>query len=179
MTKTDKEEAWEKMCEVAEALGLIVPETVPYLEGHARKIRKRLTLAENMLKLVVDLDHAYHSGWQGVVASQGNVAAAAKELIYGSDETAEKVYNVAWSGNRQTDADGNLPVVGNTVDVKNAKYTNTIGASELISAWTDPDFDPNQRAFYYGRVLEIPTPRWTAYDAVAFGVEIPDGGSRP
>ena len=94
---TDKEEAWEKMCDVAEALGLIVPETVPYLVTHARKLRERLTLAENMLKLVVDLDHAYHSGWQGIVASQGNVAAAAKELIYGSDETAEKVYNIALS----------------------------------------------------------------------------------
>ena len=98
-----------------------------------------------------------------------------KGWIDAKGERKEKVYNVAWSDNRQMDANGNIPVVGNTVDVKNAKYTNSIGASELIAAWTDPDFDPKQRAFYYGRVLEIPTPRWTAYDAVAFDVEIPDG----
>jgi hypothetical protein len=78
---------------------------------------------------------------------------------------AEKVYDVAWSGDRRPGADGKLPSVGNTVDVANATWTNTIGAPELISVWRDPDFDPAQRAFYYGRVLEIPTPRWTAYDA--------------
>jgi hypothetical protein len=61
--------------------------------------------------------------------------------------------------------------VGSTVDVANATWTNTIGDSELISVWTDPDFDPKQRAFYYARVIEIPTPRWTAYDAKYFGVK--------
>ncbi|WP_226926125.1 DUF3604 domain-containing protein [Meridianimarinicoccus sp. MJW13] len=80
----------------------------------------------------------------------------------------EKIYNVAWSGNRAPDAEGNLPLVGDTVDVAHATWTNTIGASELITAWTDPDFDPSLRAFYYARVLEIPTPRWTAYDAAYF-----------
>ena len=63
--------------------------------------------------------------------------------------------------------------VGNTVDVKNAAWTNTIGSSELITVWTDPDFDPEQSAFYYVRVIEIPTPRWTAYDAKRFGIEMP------
>ena len=62
--------------------------------------------------------------------------------------------------------------VGNTVDVKNATWTNTIGASELIHVWHDPDFDPDEHAFYYARVLEIPTPRWTAYDAKRFGDNI-------
>ena len=65
---------------------------------------------------------------------------------------------------------GKLPPVGDTVDVPNATYTNTIGASELIKVWKDPEFDPSQRAFYYVRVLEIPTPRWTAYDAKCFGI---------
>ena len=88
-------------------------------------------------------------------------------------ELHEKVYDVAWSGGRKAGADGKLPSVGNTVDVANATYTNTIGAPELIAVWKDPDFDPSQRAFYYGRVIEIPTPRWTAYDAKYFGIKLP------
>ena len=88
----------------------------------------------------------------------------------------EKVYDVAWSGERKPDATtGKLPPVGNTVDVANATWTNTIGAPELIAVWRDPDFDPTQRAFYYGRVIEIPTPRWTAYDAKRFGVKPLEG----
>jgi hypothetical protein len=89
-------------------------------------------------------------------------------------KTHERVYDVAWSGERKPDSNGNLPPVGNTVDVENANWTNTIGASELAAVWTDPDFDADQRAFYYARVLEIPTPRWVVYDAFRFGVEIPD-----
>ena len=86
----------------------------------------------------------------------------------------EKVYDVAWSGDRTPGADGKLPSVGNTVDVANATWTNTIGAPELLTYWQDPDFDPDQRAFYYVRVLEIPTPRWTAYEAKRFQVEMTD-----
>lgn len=80
----------------------------------------------------------------------------------------EKVYNVVWSGDRKLDKDGNLPSIGNTVDVANATWTNTIGSSELIAVWQDPDFDPSFKAFYYARVIEIPTPRWTAYDKAYF-----------
>jgi uncharacterized protein DUF3604 len=90
-------------------------------------------------------------------------------------ETRERVYEVAWSGDRRPGSDGTLPPVGNTVDVANANWTNTIGASELATVWTDPDFDPAQKAFYYARVIEIPTPRWTTYDAFRFGVPIPEG----
>jgi Protein of unknown function (DUF3604) len=82
----------------------------------------------------------------------------------------EKVYDVVWSGGRKAGADGKLPPVGNTVDVSNATWTNTIGTPELITVWKDPDFDPSLRAFYYARVIEIPTPRWTAYDAKRFGI---------
>ena len=83
----------------------------------------------------------------------------------------EKVYDVAWSGDRKADAStGKLPSVGTTVDLANATWTNTIGAPELIAVWKDPDFDPTLRAFYYGRVIEIPTPRWTAYDVKRLGV---------
>jgi hypothetical protein len=64
--------------------------------------------------------------------------------------------------------------VGNTVDVANATWSNTIGATEMISVWKDPDFDASLRAFYYVRVLEIPTPRWTAYDAKYYGLEVSD-----
>lgn len=88
--------------------------------------------------------------------------------------TQETVYNVRWSGHRQPDSNGKLPAVGNTVDVKNATWSNTIGSSELVAAWTDPSFDPDQRAFYYARVIEIPTPRWTAYEAKRFNVEMGD-----
>jgi hypothetical protein len=88
--------------------------------------------------------------------------------------THERVYDVAWSDNREPNADGKLPAVGNTVDLEAASWTNTIGASELLSVWTDPDFDSQQAAFYYGRVIEIPTPRWVVYDKVRFGAHIPD-----
>jgi len=87
-------------------------------------------------------------------------------------KTHEKVYDVVWSGNRKPGKKGKLPAVGNTVDVKNATWTNTIGASELITVWKDPDFNRKQRAFYYARVIEIPTPRWTAYDAKRFNVKM-------
>jgi hypothetical protein len=88
-------------------------------------------------------------------------------------ETHEQVYDVVWGGDRKPDADGKLPSVGNTVDVANATWTNTIGAPELLKVWKDPNFDPSVRAFYYVRVLEIPTPRWTAYDAKYFGIKMP------
>ncbi len=84
----------------------------------------------------------------------------------------EQVYDVAWgdADRRKPGADGKLPAVGSTVDVTDASWTNTIGDPELITVWKDPAFDENQRAFYYARVLEIPTPRWTAYDANRFGI---------
>lgn len=88
-------------------------------------------------------------------------------------ESQEKVYDVAWSDNRKPDPkSGKLPAVGNTVDVAEATWRNTIGAPELITVWKDPDFDPKKPAFYYARVLEIPTPRWTAYDAKRFGIKL-------
>lgn len=93
-----------------------------------------------------------------------------KGWLDASGKTQEKVYDVAWSGDRKSDAKGKLPAVGNTVDVANATWTDSIGAPMLARTWKDPDFDPALRAFYYVRVLEIPTPRWTAYDAKRFGI---------
>jgi hypothetical protein len=91
-------------------------------------------------------------------------------------KTHEMVYDVVWADadRRAKEASGKVPPVGNTVDVDNATWTNAIGDPELITVWEDPDFDPEQRAFYYARVIEIPTPRWTAYDAKRFGVDMPD-----
>ncbi len=78
----------------------------------------------------------------------------------------EKIYNVVWSGDRKPGTDGTLPAVGDSVDLKTATYTGDIGAEQLATGWTDPDFKPDESAFYYARVLEIPTPRWNTYDAV-------------
>ena len=90
-------------------------------------------------------------------------------------KSQEQVYDAVWSGDRKVDAEtGKLPAVGNTVDSNTLEYTNTIGAVELKGTWTDPDFDPSQNAFYYVRVLEIPTPRWSAFDAKRLGIPHPD-----
>jgi hypothetical protein len=75
----------------------------------------------------------------------------------------EQIFDVVWSGNRQPARDGKLPPVGNTVDIKTAKFTNDIGAAQLIGEWTDPAFDRNVSSLYYARVIEIPTPRWSTY----------------
>jgi hypothetical protein len=97
-----------------------------------------------------------------------------KGWLDGKGEVQEQVYDVVWSGDRKPDPKtGKLPSVGSTVNVEEATWTNTIGAPELITVWKDPKFDPAQRAFYYVRVLEIPTPCWTTYDAKIFGVKLP------
>lgn len=97
-----------------------------------------------------------------------------KGWLDGGGKLQEKVYDVAWSGDRKPGAGGKLPPVGNTVNVKEATYTNAIGAPFLSAYWKDPAFNPGERAFYYVRVLEIPTPRWTTYDAKIFGVKRPE-----
>jgi hypothetical protein len=90
-------------------------------------------------------------------------------------ETHEKIYDVAVSDGRTIGNDGRcMTAVGNTVNVEDASYTNAIGSPFLTAFWNDPDFDANHKAFYYVRVIEIPTPRWTTYDAKIFGVEIPE-----
>jgi len=96
-----------------------------------------------------------------------------KGWVDSKGERQEKVYDVVWSDDREPGRDGKLPPVGNTVDVATATWTNTIGATELITVWEDPDFDADLPAVYYARVLEIPTPRWTAYEQVRFGVTLP------
>jgi len=96
-----------------------------------------------------------------------------KGWLNAKGETREQVYDVAWSGDRVLGSDGKLPPVGNTVDVAEASYSNTIGEPLLMAYWKDPAFDPKERAFYYVRVIEIPTPRWTTYDAKIFKVSIP------
>ena len=90
---------------------------------------------------------------------------------FARDEPAS--YTVMFETGILPGADGKLPPVGNTVNVEEAFWLNTIGDPELITVWKDPDFDPKLRAFYYARVIEIPTPRWTCYDAKRFGVKMP------
>lgn len=96
-----------------------------------------------------------------------------KGWVDGTGATQEIVYDVVWSGDRQPGEDGKLPPVGSTVDLSIPSWTNDIGRAELGTVWTDPDFDASQHTFYYTRVIEIPTPRWTAYDAVRYGVDMP------
>jgi hypothetical protein len=96
-----------------------------------------------------------------------------KGWVDASGTSHERVFNVAWSGDRRPGRDGKLPAVGTTVDVANASWSNTIGSAQLSGVWHDPEFKPGQAAFYYVRVLEIPTPRWPAYDAARLGAELP------
>lgn len=94
---------------------------------------------------------------------------------YQEGHPREKIYDVVWSDGRVPDSSGTLPAVGNTVNITEATYTNDIGDTQLSAVWTDPDFDPSQHAVYYLRVLEIPTPRWSTYDAKALGIDpLPD-----
>jgi len=93
-------------------------------------------------------------------------------------EQHEKVYNVAWSGERQLDAAGRLPEVGNTVDLKSGRYTNSVGQAEFAVRWSDPDFDPQLSAFYYARVLQIPTPRNGLFDSLALQLDKPPRGPK-
>jgi hypothetical protein len=88
----------------------------------------------------------------------------------------EKVFDVAWSGDRQPGAEGKLPSVGNTVDIATGHYSNSIGDTQLAAAWIDPDFDPSITAFYYVRVLQIPTPRHTLLDAISLGIDYAETG---
>ncbi len=96
-----------------------------------------------------------------------------KGWLDGDGNAHEKVYDVAWSGDRVPDEKGKLPPVGDTVDLSVPTWSNSIGTGQLVAVWTDPDFDPALKAFYYARVIEIPTPRWTAYDMVRYGLEVP------
>jgi hypothetical protein len=96
-----------------------------------------------------------------------------KGWVDAEGKTQERIYDVVWGdADRRKIARGKLTPVGSTVDVATASWTNTIGDPELIAVWEDPDFDPKAPAFYYARVLEIPTPRWTAYDAAYFQVKM-------
>ena len=99
------------------------------------------------------------------------------QIVKGWIDTAgrprERVYDVVWSGDRVPDESGRLPPVGNTVDLETGRYANTIGTAELVKVWRDPDFDPDERAFYYVRVLEIPTPRHSLLDAIALQIPPP------
>ena len=94
-----------------------------------------------------------------------------KGWVDANGKTHERIYNVAWSDGRKVDGDGKLPAVGNTVDLKTAKYENSIGAAQLRGVFIDPDFDAAVSAVYYVRVLEIPTPRWTLFDKVRFDLK--------
>jgi hypothetical protein len=92
-----------------------------------------------------------------------------------SGQSFEKIFDVVWAGDRKpAKGTGVVPPIGSTVDLEQATYTNAIGAVELKTVWTDPEFDPSLHAFYYARVLEIPTPRWTTIQAKKLGVAPPD-----
>jgi len=95
-----------------------------------------------------------------------------KGWVDAAGQSHQKIYDLTWSGGRKRGPDGKVPAVGNTVDISTAAYTNTIGSTQLATVWKDPDFKASDTAFYYVRVLEIPTPRHSLYDAVALGVDV-------
>ena len=95
-----------------------------------------------------------------------------KAWVDESGELKDKVFDVSWSGERLADSEGKLPAVGNTVDLTTATYRNTIGAPQLSTVWQDPEFNADTSALYYARVIEIPTPRWSTYDAVRAGLPL-------
>ena len=101
-----------------------------------------------------------------------------KGWVDAAGEQHEHVYNIAWSDGRELDADGKLPAVDNTVNLTSARYTNTIGQAEFAVQWSDPDFNPEQSAFYYARVLQIPTPRNGLFDALALQLDEPPRGAK-
>jgi hypothetical protein len=93
-----------------------------------------------------------------------------KGWVDAKGDTHTKIYDAAWSGNRSKGSNGKVPAVGNTVNIKTGLYTNAIGAVQLSTVWKDPDFNPKETAFYYVRVIEIPTPRHSLLDAIALGI---------
>ncbi len=99
-----------------------------------------------------------------------------KGWLNANGSTAEKVFDVVWSGKRKKGANGKVPAVGNTVNLETGAYTNTIGTAQLAATWTDPEFDPAQRAFYYARVIQIPTPRYSLFDAIALQMDVKETG---
>ena len=151
---------------------LTKPEPVWVKDGYARGVPMGGGLTKPgkskaptfMIKALCDPDGAYLDRVQII-----------KGWLDGRGQTHEKVIDVAWSGDRKRDAKtGKVPLVGSTVDVKKATWSNSIGAPVLTGFWQDPDFDPQQHAFYYVRVIEIPTPTWLAYDAARFAEQMPD-----
>jgi hypothetical protein len=116
-----------------------------------------------------------HAGKDALGANLDRIQVV-KGWLDAEGEPQERVYDAAWSGDRERGPEGRLPPVGNTVDAATASYRNSIGAAQLATVWADPDFDPGDSAFYYVRVLEIPTPRHQVYDAVALGVDPADTG---
>jgi len=102
-----------------------------------------------------------------------------KGWVDANGDSHERIYEAAWSGDRRLGSDGKLPPVGNTVDLATGMFENSIGAPQLATVWEDPDFNPDQHAFYYVRVLEIPTPRHSLFDAIALGIDPAETGAAP
>lgn len=125
--------------------------------------REQKSAPSFLIHAVRDLDSAYLDRIQVI-----------KGWVDSDGKTREKIYDVALSDNRKVPRRGSAKKVGSTVDVENATYQNSIGAPELATWWQDPDFKADQPAFYYVRVLQIPTPRWTTYDAAYYGTELPE-----
>src|SRR5262245_36980768 len=168
--------AQEARAERIQDFGHILPEWMQDRLWHRAAYQRGVTMGGDLPPIPAGKKGPSFAVWAVKDPTSGNLDRIQIVKGWSKDgQSFEKIFDVVWAGNRTPDAvTGKVPEIGSTVDIKDASYRNTIGSVELKGTWTDPEFDPAVHAFYYVRVLEIPTPRWTTIQAKNLGVNPPD-----